>query len=74
MKRLLLFLFFMPLVTFSQTNILNAKSPEEIGLIPIDDELYASQEPLDYGFISEKDVLFSNIGNKIAKTLLAFER
>lgn len=59
MKRLLLFLFFMPLVIFSQTNILNAKSPEEIGLIPIDDELYASQEPLDYGFISEKDVLFS---------------
>ena len=58
-SRIVDFLFFMPLVIFSQTNILNAKSPDEIGLTPIDDELYASQEPLDYGFISEKDVLYS---------------
>jgi gliding motility associated protien GldN len=59
MKRFPLFLFILPLVLYSQTNILNAKSPEEIGVSSVYDEMYAPQNPFDYGFIDEKDVLFS---------------
>ena len=59
MKHITLFLLILPLVVFSQINILNAKSPTEIGKSSIDDEVYAPQNPLDYGFIDEKDVLFS---------------
>jgi len=59
MKRLQLFLFVLPLVVFSQANILNAKSPDEIGVSNIFDEIESDQDPLQYGYISDKDVLFS---------------
>lgn len=43
----------------SQSNILNATSPEEIGINSLFDEFDSDEEPLAYEFISDKDVLFS---------------
>ena len=59
MNRFPLFLFVLPLFAFSQANILNAKSPDEIGITSAYDEVASDEEPLPYGFISDKDVLFS---------------
>ena len=59
MNRLPLFLFVLPFIGFSQANILNAKSPDEIGITSAYDEVDSDEEPLAYGFISDKDVLFS---------------
>ena len=59
MNRLPLFLFVLPFIGFSQANILNAKSPDEIGVTSAYDEVDSDEEPLAYGFISDKDVLFS---------------
>ena len=54
MKNLALFFLFVPIVAFSQPNVLNAFGPEEIG-----DNYEASLLPLEYEFVSDKDVLFS---------------
>ena len=59
MKSLQMFFFFLPLVTFGQANILNAKSPDEIGIANAFDEVESDVSPLAYGYISDKDVLFS---------------
>jgi gliding motility associated protien GldN len=59
MNRLPLFIFFLPLLVFSQANILNAKSPDEIGIANAFDEVDSDESPLAYGYISDKDVLFS---------------
>ena len=59
MNRLPLFLYVLSFIGFSQANILNAKSPEEIGITSAYDEVDSGEEPLTYGFISDKDVLFS---------------
>jgi hypothetical protein len=59
MKSLQMFFFFLPLVTFGQANILNAKSPDEIGIANVFDEVESDVSPLAYGYISDKDVLFS---------------
>jgi hypothetical protein len=54
MKHLALFFLLVPIVAFSQPNVLNAFGPEEIG-----DNYEASLLPLEYEFVSDKDVLFS---------------
>ena len=59
MNRLPLFITFLPLFVFSQANILNAKSPDEIGIANVFDEVDSDESPLAYGYISDKDVLFS---------------
>ena len=59
MKSLQMFFFFLPLVTFGQANILNAKSPDEIGIANVFDEVESDVSPLAYGYFSDKDVLFS---------------
>ena len=60
MKRTyILILFLSSIVAFGQANILNAKSPDEIGQKSIYDEIDSDNSPLPYGFISEKDVIFS---------------
>ena len=46
MNRLPLFLFVLPFIAFSQANILNAKSPDEIGITSAYDEVDSDQEPL----------------------------
>ena len=47
------------MIVLSQANILNAKSPEEIGDKYLYDEVSADQGPLEYEFVDDKDVLFS---------------
>lgn len=59
MKRLILFIFSLPTIVISQANVLNAKSPEEIGDKHLYDEVSADQGPLEYEFVDDKDVLFS---------------
>lgn len=45
--------------TFAQRNILNAKTPEEIGDKTAAQIAYDNDEPLPYGYIDERDVLWS---------------
>ena len=59
MKRLILFICFLPTFGFSQANVLNAKSPDEIGERYLYDEISSENGPLEYEFVNEKDVLFS---------------
>jgi hypothetical protein len=70
MKHIALFITFLPLYIFSQSNILNARGPEDIGY-PSSYEEYKSEEEyfgltegddpsfLPYGYVDDKDVLFS---------------
>jgi len=44
---------------FAQLNILNARTPEEIGLKTEDQLAYDHDEPLPYGFVDDRDVLWS---------------
>ena len=44
---------------FAQYNVLNAKSPEEIGVKTDAQKEYDNSKPLEYGFIDDKDVLWS---------------
>lgn len=43
----------------AQYNVLNATSPEEIGVKTAEQEQYDNSRPLEYGFIDDKDVLWS---------------
>ena len=43
----------------AQINILNAKTPEEIGVKTQDQLAYDNDQPLPYGYIDERDVLWS---------------
>lgn len=45
--------------TFAQRNILNAKTPEEIGKKTEAQIAYDNDEPLPYGYVDERDVLWS---------------
>jgi gliding motility associated protien GldN len=44
---------------FAQYNVLNAKSPDEIGVKTDAQKEYDNAKPLEYGFIDDKDVLWS---------------
>lgn len=46
---------------FAQANILNAKIPEEIGLKTEDQLLMDNDEPLEYGYVGDRDRLFSKM-------------
>ena len=45
--------------TFAQRNILNAKTPEDIGKKTEAQIAYDNDEPLPYGYVDERDVLWS---------------
>ena len=45
--------------TLAQRNILNAKTPEEIGMKTAAQIAYDNDEPLPYGYVDERDVLWS---------------
>ena len=45
--------------TMAQRNILNAKTPEEIGMKTAAQIAYDNDEPLPYGYVDERDVLWS---------------
>ncbi len=46
---------------FAQTNILNAKIPEEIGLKTEAQMLLDNDRPLEYGYVDDRDILFSKM-------------
>ncbi len=43
----------------AQVNILNAKTPEEIGEKTLDQLTYDNDEPLPYGYVDDRDILWS---------------
>jgi gliding motility associated protien GldN len=45
--------------TYAQLNVLNAKTPEEIGIKTDAQIAYDNDEPLPYGYTDERDVLWS---------------
>lgn len=47
--------------SFAQANILNAKSPEEIGVRTDAQKEIDNDKPLDYGYIDDRDILFSKM-------------
>ena len=47
--------------TFAQANILNAKSPEEIGKKTDAQLLMDNDKPLDYGYVDDRDILYSRM-------------
>tara|TARA_R110002050_G_scaffold184989_1_gene318756 strand:- start:10800 stop:11690 length:891 start_codon:yes stop_codon:yes gene_type:complete len=44
---------------FAQANILNAKSPEEIGVRTDAQKAIDNDKPLEYGYVDDRDILFS---------------
>lgn len=49
----------LPFSGWSQANILNAKKPEEIGQRTEDQKTGYSDAPLDYGYVDDRDILWS---------------
>ena len=48
-------------VGFSQANILNAKSPEEIGVKTDAQIALDNDKPLEYGYVDDRDILYSRM-------------
>ncbi len=46
---------------FAQANILNAKSPDEIGVRTEAQKAVDNDKPLEYGYVDDRDVLFSKL-------------
>ncbi|WP_027138603.1 type IX secretion system ring subunit PorN/GldN [Gaetbulibacter saemankumensis] len=46
---------------FAQANILNAKSPEEIGVRTAAQRAIDNDKPLEYGYVDDRDILFSKM-------------
>lgn len=46
---------------FAQANILNAKSPEEIGVRTAAQIAIDNDKPLEYGYVDDRDILFSKM-------------
>lgn len=48
-------------ISFAQANILGAKIPEEIGVKSAEQLALDNDEPLDYGYVGDRDILFSKM-------------
>ncbi len=48
-------------VSFAQSNLLNAKTPDMVGKLTEDQEKFDNDEPLEYGFVGDRDVLWAQI-------------
>ena len=46
---------------FAQANILNAKSPDEIGVRTEAQKAVDNDKPLEYGYVDDRDILFSKM-------------
>ncbi len=46
---------------FAQANILNAKSPDEIGVRTESQKAVDNDKPLEYGYVDDRDILFSKM-------------
>ena len=53
--------FFATHTMFAQTNVLNAKIPEEIGVKTEAQLLLDNDKPLEYGYVGDRDILFSKM-------------
>lgn len=51
----------MTVVGFAQANILNAKTPEEIGVKTEDQKKLDNDGPLPYGYVDDRDILWSKM-------------
>lgn len=47
--------------SFAQANILNAKSPEEIGVKTDEQIALDNDRPLEYGYVDDRDILYSRM-------------
>lgn len=45
--------------SFGQSNLLNAKSPDEIGTPTRAEVVYGKNDPLEYGYVDDRDVLWA---------------
>ena len=54
-----------------QSNLLNAKTPQQIGVKSKDQKKYDNTKPLEYGYIEDRDVMF---GKKVWETIDLNER
>lgn len=59
-KKISLFVAFsiFSLQSFAQSNLLNAKSAEEIGMKSLQEIYVQSEGPIPYGYVADKDILF----------------
>jgi gliding motility associated protien GldN len=46
---------------FAQANILNAKSPEEIGVRTEEQKALDNDKPLEYGYVDDRDIMFAKM-------------
>ena len=46
---------------FAQADILNAKSPDEIGRVTDAEKLAFEDKPLEYGYVADRDILYSRM-------------
>ena len=46
---------------YAQANLLNAKSPEEIGVKTVEQLLLDNDHPLEYGYVDDRDILYSRM-------------
>lgn len=62
-KRILLSVFsvFVLSSTFAQANLLNAKTPSEIGVKSELRKLIDNDQPLEYGYVDDRDILYSRM-------------
>ena len=52
---------FAALGAFAQANILNAKSPDEIGVRTEEQKAIDNDQPLEYGYVDDRDILFAKL-------------
>ena len=45
------------MISFAQSNLLNAKFPEEIGMKSADQLIADNDKPLEYGYVNDRDIL-----------------
>ena len=49
------------MISFAQSNLLNAKFPEEIGMKSADELIADNDKPLEYGYVNDRDILMGKM-------------
>jgi len=49
------------MISFAQSNLLNAKFPEEIGMKSADQLIADNDKPLEYGYVNDRDILMGKM-------------
>lgn len=58
---MVILMLFVSSIAFSQSNLLNARIPQEIGVKTIEKLEADNDEPLPYGFIDDRDIFWSKV-------------